>query len=334
MPRKLSEQVVVITGASSGIGRQTALDFGARGASVVLAARNETALHDVAQQIERTGGSAHVVPTDVSDPAQVERLGQEAVNRFGRIDTWVNNAAISAYATVEEMLPEEVSRIIDVNLKGQIYGCRVAIQHMRRQGQGCIINVASALAKRSILLQATYSASKHGIKGFTEALRLEMEREHTGIDVTLIMPASTNTPLFRHARSKLGVMPRPIPPVYEPSVVSEAILYAAEHPRRDVVIGAGKMLTFMERMSPPLVDRYMLQGDRAYKQQVTNSPDDGLDNFDRPIEGTGSVTGDFGNESKSSSLYTRVLELHPTRKRALWAIVAIGALALARRAGR
>jgi short-subunit dehydrogenase len=334
MARPLNEQVVVITGASSGIGRETAIELGNKHASVVLAARSETALSEVAKEVERLGGKAHVVVTDVAEWEQVNRLAQEAVNRFGRIDTWVNNAAVAEYATVEEMTVEEINRIIQVILMGQIYGMKAALPHMKREREGTIINVASVVAERSVPLQAAYCAAKHGIKGFTEALRLELAHEHSGINVTLIMPSSINTPLFAHARSKLGVMPKPIPPVYEPRVVAEAILYAAEHPQRDVVVGGGKMLSTMERISPSLVDWFMLQGGRMFKQQKTNRPDDGKDNLFAPMNGTGSTTGEFGERSKSTSLFTRELELHPNRKRLLVAAGLLGLLTLARRVAR
>ena len=335
MPRPVSSQVVVITGASSGIGRETAVMLGQQGASVVLAARNEAALREVAMEIERLGGAAEVVVTDVAEWPQVERLAQRATDRFGRIDTWVNNAAVSAYATVEEMTVEEIDRILQVNLHGQLYGMKAALPHLTRQGQGTIINVASALAERAAPLQAAYCAAKHGIKGFTEALRMELARDHPGITVTLIEPSSINTPLFRHARSKLGVKPQPIPPVYEPRVVAETILFAAEHPRRTIVAGgSGKLLVMAERLSPALVDWYMLQDERGFKQQRTDQPDDGQDNLFAPLDGPGSATGEFGQRSKATSLYTRHLELHPERKRVLSAAALAGLVALVRRVGR
>lgn len=333
--RPIHEQVVVITGAASGIGRETALQYGQKGASVVLADHNATALQEAAKEVERVGGRAEVVVTDVAEWEQVERLAQEAADRFGRIDTWVNNAAVSEYATVEEMTVEEIDRIIQVILMGQIYGMKAAIPHMKRQNQGTIINVASALAMRGVPLQAAYCAAKHGIKGFTESLRLELEHEKTGIKATLIMPSSINTPLFEHARSKLGVKPMPIPPIYEPRVVAEAVLYASEHPARDIVVGGGgKMMTVMERLSPSLLDWYMLRNGKMFKQQKTNQPDDGKDNLFGPIEDKGSTTGSFGQKSKSTSLYTRYLELHPNRKRALIGATALGTVTLLRRAGR
>jgi short-subunit dehydrogenase len=333
--RPISEQVVVITGASSGIGREAAVRFGERGASVVLAARNEAALGEAAKEVERLGGEAHVVVTDAAEWDQVERLAREAVDRFGRVDTWVNNAAASEYATVEEMTVEEIERQVQVILMSQLYGMKAALPYMKRQGHGTIINNASGFAKRSVPLQAAYCAAKHGIKGFADALRLELQHEKSGVNVTLLMPSSINTPFFGHARSRLGVKPRPVPPIYEPRAVAEAILFAAEHPRRDVVVGgAGKMLEVMERISPSLLDRLMLARGTMFEMQKTNQPDDGRDNLFDPVGGLGSTTGDFGRFSKSTSLYTRHLEQYPNRKRVLLGLAAAGAVALVRRAGR
>src|SRR5688572_25156989 len=199
MARAISEQVVVITGASSGIGRETALLFGRQGASVVLAARNEEALREVAQQIESEGGRAHVLPTDVAEWTQVERLAKGAVKTFGRIDTWVNDAGVAEYATVEQMTIEEIDRIIKVNLMGEIYGMKAALPHLKSQEQGTIINVSSVLGVRSVPLQAAYCAAKHGVNAFGEALRMEMEHEGSSVTVTTILPSSINTPFFEHA---------------------------------------------------------------------------------------------------------------------------------------
>lgn len=331
LPRPLSEQVVVITGASSGIGRETALGLGRRGASVVLAARNEEALQEVAREIQCSGGLAQVVVTDVGKWYQVKRLARAAVDRFGRLDTWVNNAAITEYATVDQMTTAEIDRIVQVNLLGQIYGVKAALPYMKRQGQGTIINVASTLAERSVPLQSAYCATKHGIKGFTESLRLELTKEGSGISVTLILPSSTNTPFFAHARSKLGVEPKPISPVYDPCVVAEAILFAAQHPRRDVVIGTGKILAVAQRISPSLVDWIMLWRDLAFQAQMTDQPGRREDNLFLPLPGPGSSRGGFGQGSWSKSCYTRHLELHPMRKRALAGALLVAALVCWRR---
>jgi short-subunit dehydrogenase len=334
MPRPLREQVIVITGASSGIGRATAAEAGRRGARVVLAARNVRALHEAAAEVEAAGGIAHAVPTDVAEYAQVERLAAAAVERFGRVDTWVNNAAVALYATVEQATVEELERVIQVNLVGQLYGIKAVLPHLRRQGGGTIVTVGSVLGERAVPLQAAYVAAKHGLKGFTESLRMELERERSGITVTLIEPSSINTPFFRNARSHLGVLPRPMPPVYEPEVVAEAILAAAERPQRDVVVGAaGKVLQVLERINPPILDRLMLLGDLGVRQQRADAPDDGADNLFAPLDGPGATRGEWGHMALPFSPYTRLLELHPIRSRAALAATALGALLLVRRAG-
>jgi short-subunit dehydrogenase len=335
MPRPSRDQVVVITGASSGIGRETAIEFALRGASIVLAARNQEALDEVATEVERLGGRSRVVLTDVAEWDQVNRLARESADHFGRIDTWVNNAAVIEHATVERMAIDEIERIIRVNLLGQIYGVKAVLPHLLRQEQGTIINVASTFAVRSAPLVSAYCASKHGIKGFTEALRMELAYEHPGVSVTLVLPASINTPFFAHSRSKLGVMPMPIPPVYEPRTVAMAIVHAAEHPRRDIYVGGnGKLAAVVEAITPSLLDWYMVNGGRMFDAQKADQPDDGQDNLFQPLPGTGSTTGQFGNIAKSNSLYTRYVELHPIRQRILATAVTLGALALARRFGR
>jgi len=315
MTRPLGQQVVVITGASSGIGRETALLFGREGDSVVLAARNSEALSEVASEVERLGGQALAVTTDVSKWDEVDALARAAYDRFGRIDTWVNDAAVSEYATVEQMTPDEFDRIIGVNLLGQMYGCKAVLPYLKRQNSGTIINVASALAERSVPLQSAYCASKHGVKGFTEAFRLELHRDVPGVDICLVEPSSVNTPLFENARSKVGVKPMPIPPIYEPRVVAEAIVSLAVSPRRTTVVGgSGKLITLAERLSPGAVDWYMLQKDRMFKQQLTSEPKTNGDNLFEPASGPGAVEGTFSDNSQSTSIYTTYLELHPARK--------------------
>lgn len=330
MPRSLDEQVVVITGASSGIGRATALSFAQRGASLVLAARGVPGLESAVQEAERIGGKAVFVPADVSKPDEVQALADRAVQEHGRIDTWINCAAVSAYAPIDATEPEEFERIVAVNLLGPIYGSRSALIQMKRQGAGTIINVASALGKRAVPLQAAYTAAKHGMKGFTEALRLEARRTNEDIHVCLVMPSSINTPLFTHARSKMGVKPMPIPPVYEPQVVADSLVHLAEKPQAELVVGgSGKLLTVMERISPGLLDWYLLQADRGVKQQLSQKPDDGEDNLQSSM-GDGQISGDYGEKAKSISVYTKTLEEHPWRKALLLGALAYGAVRVAR----
>jgi NAD(P)-dependent dehydrogenase (short-subunit alcohol dehydrogenase family) len=330
--KPLKEQAIVITGASSGIGRATALRLGREGASLVLAARDQEGLDSAASEARQAGGRAIAVLTDVSIPAQVQALADRAVSEYSRIDTWINNAGISVYSLIKETEPVEFERIVAVNLLGEMYGSRAALRQMLRQGSGAIINVASSLAERSVPLQAAYCASKHGVKGFTEALRLEAKRENPEIHVCLALPSSIDTPLFRHARSKVGVKPMPIPPVYDPEVVADALAELALHPKPHVVIGgSGKFLTVFERLSPGLVDWYMLQGDRMYRQQLTQEPDDAADNLTAPVDGPGAVRGEFGEKAKAMSVYTEALELHPERKGLILGLLMMSGLLLLRR---
>jgi len=258
----------------------------------------------------------------------MDALARDAYEHFGRIDTWVNNAGLSVYGTTEQLTIEEIDRVIQVDLLGTIYGVKAVLPAMKAQGEGTIINVGSVASVRAVALQAPYSAAKHGIKGFIEALRLELARDRPGINVTLILPASINTPFFRHARSGMGVNARPIPPVYEPGLVAEAIVFAAEHPRRDIFIGgAAKLFDLMERFSPSFTDWYHLQGDKIFKTQMSDHPDSGPGNLFQPPPERGSIGGEFGAEARPSP-YTRIFELHPGLKPLALGAAAAGAVAL------
>ena len=335
MTRSLRQQVVVITGASSGIGRETSLQLARRGARITAVARGQQALDTLVDEVTRMGGQIHTVTGDVADPATTERAAAEAVERFGRIDTWVNNAAVSIYATIEDLTVDEFRRVTEVNYLGQVHGVKAALPHLRAAGGGTIVNVGSALSERAVPLQAAYCAAKHAIKGFTEALRVEMERERSGINVVLIEPASMNTPLFDHARSKAGRRPVPIPPIYEPRVTAKAIVHAAEQPVAVIATGgASKLFTVVERINPRLLDWWQLRNDSGVRDQLGDRPDDGSDNLAEPIETTGSVTGRFGRQSKASSIYTDLFELHPARKLAAGIATLAGLVLAVRRLGR
>lgn len=332
MPRALNEQVVVIVGASSGIGQATALMFGEEGASVVLAARNETGLWEVAREIERHGGQTHVVVTDVSEWEQVERLVQEAVSRFGRIDTWVNDAAVSVYGRVEDLTLHDIERTIKVDLMGTIYGMKAVLPQLIQQGEGTIVNVSSGLGRRAVPLQAPYCAAKHGINGFSDALRMELARDHPDIKLTVIMPASIDTPFFEHARSRMGVRPKPLPPVYEPDDVARAIVSAAVTPQRDIYVGsASKTLATLQALSPALTDRLMLAGDVGFKLQQADEPVRQTGTLDAPAMDASSPTGDWSGQTHPS-IYMRAFEtMNPNVKRAMTLALGAGVLALIRR---
>ena len=318
-------------GASSGIGRETALRFARKGAKVVVSARGEEGLDSLVEEIQAEGGEAISVPADTSKFEQVKAVADRAVQEYGRLDTWVHLAAVGLFATFEQTTPEEFERVIDVNLMGQVYGAMAALPHIKREGGGALIHVSSMGAKRSIPLQSAYCASKHGIDGFLESLRVEFRREKLPISVTQVMPATINTPFFDKARTKLGVKPVAPPPIYQPGIVSEAILHAAENPARDLVVGgAAKAVILSQALSPRLVD--VLLRVRGFEVHYTREPkpEDAPDNLFEPIDGYNAVEGSFRDRAHPRSLYNW-LELHPTVKRGAVASMAIGALGALRR---
>ncbi|MBD2433757.1 MULTISPECIES: SDR family oxidoreductase [Fischerella] len=300
--KPINQQVVAVVGASSGIGRNAALQFANRGAKVVVAARSQPGLESLVAEIRGMGGDATAVVADVTVLEQVKAIADQAVEQYGRLDTWVHNAAVELYAAFEVTTPEEFKRIIDVNLMGQVYGAMAALPHLKREGRGALIHVTSVEARRSLPLQSAYAASKHGLDGFLETLRVELMHEKLPISVTNIMPASINTPIFNKARTKLGVKPMGVPPIYEPSLVAKAIVECAERPKRDVVVGdAGKAILAAQRISPSLVDAYMVR--TAFDGQRTNEPksETAPDNLYEPIEGYDKIQGDFSDQSRSWS---------------------------------
>lgn len=269
--KKLQDQVVVITGASSGIGLVTAKMAAEKGAKVVLAARNDEALQKIAEEIRAKGGECTIVDADVSDQNEVRRIANDAIERFGRIDTWVNNAGVSVYGKLLEVEDKDSRRIFDVNFWGLVYGSKLACEMMRENG-GALINIGSILSDRAIPIQGMYSASKHAVKAFTDALRMELEKDKIPISVTLIKPGAIDTPYLDHAKSYMDVRPSHPPPVYAPEIVAEAILHCAEQPVRDLIVGGGgKMVSSMERI-PRFADRMMSWS--MFKDQRSKRPND------------------------------------------------------------
>jgi NAD(P)-dependent dehydrogenase (short-subunit alcohol dehydrogenase family) len=328
----LHEQVMVITGASSGIGLVTAKHAAAAGARVVLTARNPRDLARAVEQIRLAGGRAVHLVADVADPKQVEAIADQAVREFGRIDTWVNNAAVSMYGRIMQLAVEDMRRQMDVNYWGQVYGSRTAVRQMRERG-GALINVASALSDRAIPLQANYCAAKHAVKAFTDALRMELEEEGVPISVTLVKPASIDTPFFEKAKTHLGVEPQPVPPVYAPEVVCDVILHAAQHPLRELVAGGSGAKLSAARFAPRLADWYMERW--TFDSQGTNTPVDGRpDNLYAPVDDDGGERGrHWAGHTRRSSLYTKAL-LHPRAAAAVAAAVAAGLVLGVRPTGR
>ena len=328
--KPVGEQVVVVMGASSGIGRETALRFAEGGARVVVSARGEEGLDSLVEEIRQAGGEATAIAADVAEYEQVRAVAERAVEAYGRLDTWVHLAAVLLVASFEDTEPEEFARVVDVNLMGQVYGAMAALPHLKREGRGALVHVSSMGAKRSIPLQSAYCASKHGIDGFLEALRVELRREGTPVSVTQVMPATINTPLFDKARTKLGVRPVAPPPIYQPGVVADAILYAAEHPARDLVVGgAARAVMTGQQISPRLLDALLERF--GFEVHYTDEPksEDDPDNLFEPVRGLDTVEGSFGDRAHSTSLYNR-LELRPGLKRTVALGAALGALAILR----
>jgi NAD(P)-dependent dehydrogenase (short-subunit alcohol dehydrogenase family) len=255
--KPLAEQVVVITGASSGIGLATARLAARRGAAIVAAARSRQALDELALEIRSTGGRIATVVADVSVEAEVQLIADRAIAAFGRVDTWVNNAAVSVYGRALDVSTADLRRIMEVNFWGVVYGSRVACDVMQPAG-GALINLGSILSQQAAPLQGIYSASKHAIKGWTEALRMELGHQGVPISVTLIEPAAIGTPYSEHALNYLRDQPTHIPPVYSPRSVADAILFAASHPVPMLTVGAaGKALTMLSRLAPRTAERVL-----------------------------------------------------------------------------
>jgi NAD(P)-dependent dehydrogenase (short-subunit alcohol dehydrogenase family) len=312
--KPVEEQVVALMGASSGIGRETALRFAERGARVVVSARSEEGLNSLVEEVRDKGGQATAIPAEVTDFEQVKAVANAAVEKYGRLDTWVHLAAVGLFATFEQTTPEEFARVIDVNLMGQVYGAMAALPHLKREGRGALIHISSVEAKRSFPFHSAYGASKHGIDGFLEALRVELKHEGWPISVTQVMPATINTPFFDKGRTKLGVKPMGVPPIYEPETVANVILYAAENPARDLVSGgAAQALIINQRLSPRMLDT-VLATRAGFSPQLTDEPrsKDDPDNLYAPIEGHDTARNDF--RALSRSLYNW-LEMHPTVRR-------------------
>jgi NAD(P)-dependent dehydrogenase (short-subunit alcohol dehydrogenase family) len=301
--KDLDEQVIVITGASSGIGLATATLAAREGARVVLNSRDEADLAKAVEQILAEGGTAIHQVGDVADAGAMRALADRAVAEYGRIDTWVNNAGVSTYGRIEEVSLEDARRIFETNYWGVVHGSLAALPHLRLEG-GALINLGSILSSTGYPLQGHYVASKHAVKGFTDSLRIEVEESALPISVTLIQPAAIDTPYPQHAKSYLGVEPKHMPPVYAPEVVAEAILHAARKPERDVLVGgAGKVFSTTEKYAPRLGD--LMKEKTAFAGQYSDLPSRDTETLHAPRPGDGRIHGDYPGHVLQSSLYTK-----------------------------
>jgi short-subunit dehydrogenase len=328
-PKRLRDQVMVITGASSGIGLATARLAARRGARVVLTSRNERDLRMATDDITVRGGRAVHVVADVAVAEDLDRVATAAVSEFGGFDTWVNNAGVSIYGKLTDVPMEDKRRLFDTNFWGVVNGCRTAVHHFAQRG-GTIINIGSIVSDRAIPLQGMYSASKHAVRGYTDALRMELEHDGLPVTVTLVKPASINTPFVDHARNYMAEAPTLPPPVYAPEVVAETVLRCAQRRFREVTVGGGgRALTAMGHLAPRTMDRYM---ERAmYDQQKDASRSiPPLDSLYSPTR-DGDAAGPYPGHVMRSSLYTKAVMSDVTRALPYVAAGALLAAGLTRR---
>ena len=303
MARALSGQVVVVTGASSGVGRAIARAFGRARSRVGLIARTREALENAAREIHEGGGEALVLPLDVSDARAVQQAADEVAARWGRIDTWVNDAMVSVFSPVSQTTPEEYRRVTDVNYLGTVHGTLAALRHMRATGEGTIIQIGSALVYRSIPLQSAYCASKAAIRGFTDSLRCELVHEKSRIRVTMLQLPAVNTPQFEVMRTRLPRHPKPVPPIYQPEAIAQAVLRVAAKPVREMWLAPSAIAAIVgQRLAPGLLDRYL--GRRGYEAQQTGEPVAAgrPDNLFAPLPGDRGAHGRFDAEARPRSL--------------------------------
>jgi NADP-dependent 3-hydroxy acid dehydrogenase YdfG len=298
----LKNEVVVITGASAGLGRATAREFGRHGAKVGLIARGIDGLEAAKREIESAGGSAMVLPLDVADASAIENAAASIEHEFGPIDIWVNNAMASVFSSVREMQPEEYKRVTEVTYLGVVYGTLAALRRMLPRNRGTIVQVGSALAYRSIPLQSAYCAAKHAIAGFTDSLRCELIHDQSKVRVTMVQMPALNTPQFGWVKSRLKYKAQPVPPIFQPEVGARAIYWAAHHTRREVYVAWPTVEAIVgNKLAPGWLDRYL--GKTGFGSQQTSEPEDPNrpDNLWKPVSGDHGAHGTFDSQAHQRS---------------------------------
>jgi NAD(P)-dependent dehydrogenase (short-subunit alcohol dehydrogenase family) len=308
MTRDIADSVVVITGASSGIGRATALQLAQKGASVVLAGRRKEALDDLAGRCQELGGAAIAHAVDVTDEAAVQDMARRASETFGRIDVWVNNAAVTLFGRFENVPSDAFRRVIETNLFGCVHGSRAALPYFRRQGHGVLINVSSIAGEIGQPFTSPYVASKWAVRGFSESLRMELSLdEEQRIKVCTVLPASIDTPLFQHAANYSGRQPKPMRPIYDADKVASTIVGLIKRPQREVSVGGvGPLITWQHRLTPALVEAMMARQTNIdhFQQQPA---DDGPGNLWEPMWGHETVSGKWKVPSQTGGAFFAML---------------------------
>jgi NAD(P)-dependent dehydrogenase (short-subunit alcohol dehydrogenase family) len=316
-------RVVVVTGASLGVGRAIARAFAARGDAVGLLARPAASLDAAVADAAAAGGRALALPADVADADAVERAAEAAEAELGPVDVWVNAAMVSVFAPAWECTAAEFRRATEVTYLGSVHGTLAALRRMRPRDRGVILQVGSALAYRAIPLQSAYCGAKHAIRGFTDSVRVELQHEGSGVRIASVHLPAMNTPQFEKVRSRLPCRPRPVPPVFQPEVGARAVLWAADHPRRELFVGWPTVQAVTAgKLAPSLVDRFLARTGFDGQQTDEPAPPDAEDNLDAPLPGDLGARGRFGDEARGSSV-----QLWLTTHRRLLAGAAGGLLA-------
>jgi short-subunit dehydrogenase len=296
-------EVVIITGAAAGVGRATALEFGRRGASVGLIARDRSCLEEAADEIRQVGGEALVLPADVSDSEQVQAAAAEAQQKLGPIGVWVNDAMVTVFSEFTDITPEEFRRVTEVTYLGTVWGTMAALKCMMPQGKGCIVQVGSALAYRSIPLQSAYCGAKAAIRGFTDSLRTELLHHRSKIHLTMVQLPAVNTPQFDWCRTHLPDHPQPVPPIFDPSVPARAIVWAAHHRRRELYLGLSSLMAIEgNKLIPGWLDRYLARTGYDSQQTSEKISTERADNLFEPVHFHCNSRGSFDQQARHTSM--------------------------------